>query len=81
MLFRSYYQIPLVTTPIGAEGMPEAESVMIVKEAADELADVICNLYEDYDTLDSMSSKSKPYIEKYFSEEAAIGIIESVLKK
>ena len=54
---------------------------MIVKEAADELADVICNLYEDYDTLDSMSSKSKPYIEKYFSEEAAIGIIESVLKK
>lgn len=76
-----YYQIPLVTTPIGAEGMPEAESVMIVKEAADELADVICNLYEDYDTLDSMSSKSKPYIEKYFSEEAAIGIIESVLKK
>lgn len=70
-----YYQIPLITTPIGAEGMPEAESVMLIEEDAAALAKCVNDLYDDFDRLQEMSAKTKAYIQKYFSEEAAERIL------
>lgn len=71
-----YYQIPLITTSIGAEGMPEAESVMVICDEADEMAKNIIDLYENYDVLDEMSKKTVDYIEQYFSESAAEKIVK-----
>ncbi len=75
-----YYQIPLVTTDIGAEGMPEADSVMVIQNEADSIADAVVELYEDFTKLDEMSAKTKEYIEKYFSEKAAAAIVKESLK-
>ena len=73
----AYYQIPMVTTPIGAEGMSTDENTMIVKESADDLANAILDIYEDFGTLREMSDNGKVFIEKYFSNAA----VESVLTK
>lgn len=74
-----YYQIPLITTSIGAEGMPEAESVMEICDEAELMAEKIVDLYEKYDILDKMSKKTVDYIEQYFSETAAENIVKSCL--
>ena len=74
-----YYQIPMVTTPVGAEGMSEAENYMVVKEQADEMAKEIIQMYEDFERLDQMAEKTKEYIDKYFSERVAEKIIEEML--
>ncbi len=73
-----YYQIPLITTSIGAEGMPEAERVMVICDEADEMAKNIIDLYENYDVLDEMSKKTVDYIQQYFSENAAEKIVRSI---
>ena len=73
----AYYQIPMVTTPIGAEGMSTAENTMIVKESAQDIADAINALYDDFGTLKEMSNNGMLFIEKYFSNAA----VERVLAK
>ncbi|WP_051205580.1 glycosyltransferase [Butyrivibrio sp. FC2001] len=72
----AYYQIPMVTTPIGAEGMSTKENTMIVAETAREFADEVCKLYKDMDRLREMSDNGKAFIKKYFSLEAAKSVIE-----
>lgn len=72
----AYYQIPLVTTPIGAEGLSLEEGFMMVADDALQLADKICKLYEDYSELRNMSNRGKEFIRKYFMLDEA----ERVLK-
>lgn len=75
-----YYQAPVVTTSIGAEGMPEPDDVLIVEDDGDKTAQILNDLYEDYDRLDAMAAATKPYIEKYFSENAASAIVKGILR-
>ena len=63
----AYYQIPLVTTSIGAEGLSREEKFMIVEDEADGLAEAICSLYEDYPALLEMSDNGVRFIEKHFT--------------
>ena len=70
-----YNKIPLITTPIGAEGLKEYEDVMCVHEDADAFAECVIGLYENYDRLDTMISHMPEFIEKYFSLHAAMNII------
>ena len=70
-----YNKIPLITTPIGAEGLKEFDEVMCVHEDADAFAECVISLYEDYDRLDTMISHMPEFIEKYFSLNAAMNII------
>lgn len=67
----AYYQIPLVTTSIGGEGLDTAVGNMVLEDDADQMASVICDLYEDYARLKDMSDAGKVFIEKYFTEQEA----------
>ena len=66
----AYYQIPMVTTPIGAEGMSTEEGTMMVAETAQDIAEAVCNLYEDFNRLREMSDAGTTFIERYFSQGA-----------
>ena len=72
----AYFQIPLVTTSIGAEGLDCSDETFVVEDDPDRMAEKICELYEDYDALRRMSDKGKKFIEKYFTLQVA----EDVLK-
>ena len=66
---------PVVTTPTGAEGIPNAETVMAVEETAEALAARIAALYNDEAALTSMSRGGIAYIREHYSEENAIRVI------
>ena len=70
-----YYQIPVVTTSIGAEGLVDAEQVMIVENNYEKFAAKICTLYDDEINWNYFSEQEAKYICKHFSENAAISII------
>ena len=62
--------VPVLTTSIGAEGIPQAEDCMCVSSIDDYGARVI-RLYQDGDELNRMSSSSRLLISEHFSVEAA----------
>lgn len=70
---------PVVTTPIGAEGIKNASDYMIVQETANGLAGEICRLYNNSDELSRLSQKSLEYIKNTFSEKAAIEVFEQAI--
>jgi len=67
----AYYQIPIVTTNIGAEGLNTDVGNMVIEDDADSMANIICNLYENYDELADMSDSSIEFIKKFFMEDEA----------
>lgn len=67
----AYYQIPLVTTSIGAEGLSSEEGNMIVEDDADKMAELIAELYKDYKSLQKMSDAGITFIQNYFTEAEA----------
>lgn len=67
----AYYQIPVVTTPIGGEGIDDTVGAFIMEEDADKMAKLIENLYIDYKKLQEMSDAGFKLIQKYFTSEAA----------
>lgn len=71
----AYYQTPLVTTSIGAEGLDDSMGNMKVVDDAKEMAQCICDLYENYDALRQMSDAGKEFVEKYFTPKSAEDIL------
>lgn len=67
----AYYQIPLLTTSIGAEGLSREEGFMKVEDTAEGFADVLCSLYEDYLALREMSDNGIRFIRNHFTLEEA----------
>ena len=67
----AYYQIPLLTTSIGAEGLSREEAFMRVEDTAEGIAAAICSLYEDYRTLREMSDNGIRFIHNHFTLEEA----------
>ena len=72
----AYYQIPLITTTIGGEGLDTTMGNMIIEDDADKMAECICNLYEDYAALQKMSCAGVEFIQKYFTEDEARRVLE-----
>ena len=83
-----YRQSPVVTTSVGAEGIPDAESVMCVidddpealltgTEAAEEaFAQAVIRLYRDPAQCAAMSRACGQYIRDHYSIDAAWSVIE-----
>ena len=71
----AYFQIPLVTTSIGAEGLKLEDQSMLVEDDSVKMAELICGLYQDYDRLRAMSDAGIKFIEKYFMWSEAERII------
>lgn len=76
----AYFQIPLVTTSIGAEGLSQKENTMLVKDSAEGLAQTICELYVDFDKLYEMSENGKKFIEEYCSPAKAESVLNLDMK-
>ncbi|MDD3138290.1 MAG: glycosyltransferase [Lachnospiraceae bacterium] len=76
----AYYQIPLVTTPIGAEGISTKEGAFVVEESADTFAKRVMELYADAEELTKMSEKAKELIKNWFLIEKARDVINQDIK-
>ena len=73
----AYYQIPMVTTSIGGEGLDNTIGSFVMEDDADRMADLIINLYSDFDKLKHMSDAGKIFIKKYFTPEVAEEVLQS----
>lgn len=62
--------IPLITTSIGAEGIPEIESSVCIRDKEEDFAQAVLRLYQEDDYLREMSKKEQKIVEKYYSLEA-----------
>lgn len=67
----AYYQIPVVTTSIGGEGIDASVGSFIMEDDADKMAELIEQLYMDYDELRRMSDAGVQLVQRYFTSEAA----------
>ena len=57
-----YYGCPVVTTSVGAEGIPEAEKIMVIEDNEIDFAEKLSALYKNTEMLSSMSTNALEYI-------------------
>ena len=69
--------VPLVTTPIGAEGIPEAERVMAIAESAAEFSENVATLYRNPESCEEMLRGRSQFISEYFS----LKVVKSTIEK
>lgn len=70
-----YNGAPIVTTYTGAEGIPEADQIMVIEDDPKAFADRTAALYRDTDECRRMSEKDQEYIRSYFSLEGAWSVV------
>jgi glycosyltransferase involved in cell wall biosynthesis len=68
--------LPIITTSIGAEGIPEAEQIMVISDEAEDMAGKISLLYKDEDLINHYLSTYPQFIDKYFSHKTIQSVIE-----
>jgi glycosyltransferase involved in cell wall biosynthesis len=61
--------LPLVTTPVGAQGLPSLDRVARVHSDADQLADALCTLLSDDAEWQRVSAVQIDYAKRHFSLE------------
>lgn len=71
----AYYQIPLVTTTIGGEGLSAEEGCFIMEDDGAKMVQTIIELYEDYDRLKEMSDNGIDFVKNYFMVSKAEEVI------
>lgn len=71
-----YNGAAIVTTSIGAEGIPSAKEVMMIKDRPQEFADTVAELYQDPERCRGMSRKTQQYIRQHYSVDAAWSVVE-----
>ena len=74
-----YHNVPVVTTSIGAEGIADAESVMMIADSAEDYADAVIRLYTSDELLKKYSEKSCAYVNQYYSPQCVKDAIRDVL--
>lgn len=71
----------IVTTAIGAEGIPQAERVMRIADEPEAFAEQVVKLYGDPGACASMAVETQKYIRDYFSVDAAWDVIKEDFTK
>ena len=71
-----YYNMPIVTTSVGAEGIKDASLVMSIKDNEDDFANEVLSLYNNNDMLGDISKKADLYIRENNSIEAVWKIVK-----
>ena len=66
-----YNGAPIVTTSIGAEGIPQVETVLRVADEPEEFAAEVAALYQDNEACRALCQKTQRYIRQHFSMDAA----------
>lgn len=87
-----YHAAVVVTTSVGAEGIPEADRVLAVVNDADEeihteaakveeaFADAVVKLYDSPEALSAISMQTGAYMQEHYSMQAAWKMIEADFK-
>jgi GT2 family glycosyltransferase len=68
--------IPIVTTTIGAEGLPEAETVMAIANKAPKMIEETLSLYNSPEQCSKYLTRYPDYIERNFSQKEVQRVIE-----
>ncbi len=71
-----YNGAPIITTSVGAEGIPQVEDVLLVEDGAERFAEAVVALYQDTDACRKLCRKTQSYIRRHFSVDAAWRMIE-----
>ena len=71
-----YNGAPIVTTSIGAEGIPDVEKTLEIADGAEEFAEKTVKLYGDTARLKELSDRTQEYIKAHFSVDGAWSVIE-----
>lgn len=75
----AYYQIPLITTSIGGEGLDASSGAFLMEDDAGKMAELVNRLYEDYESLRKMSDAGVEFIQTYFTSKVAEEVLEQDL--
>ncbi|MGN0158008.1 MAG: glycosyltransferase [Brotaphodocola sp.] len=76
-----YNGAPIITTSIGAEGIPQVEDVLIVEDEPEAFAERTAELYQDIDACRELCRKTQHYIREHFSIDAAWNVIKDDFKR
>lgn len=69
------YGTPVVTTTTGAEGIPNAESAMVIEDNGKLLAEKLADLYNNPKKLTEMSRNCISYVQENYSPDNAVKVI------
>lgn len=69
------YGVPVVTTHVGAEGIPGARDCLMIEEEADHMAATINRVYADDSALADYSEKARIVVQESFSIQAVLRVI------
>ena len=72
-----YQGVPVLTTSIGAEGIPESNECLLIHDDADAFAKSLINVYDDESRLASMQDHAQSVIRNYFSRDAVLQIVKN----
>ena len=70
-----YNGAAIVTTSVGSEGIPEAETVMEIEDSPEQFARTVADLYADPSRCRQMSDKTQEYVRRHYSVDAAWEVI------
>ncbi|QGQ98489.1 glycosyltransferase [Paenibacillus psychroresistens] len=70
-----YHGIPIVTTSVGSEGLPNIASYVLESDEGSSFAGLVNELYVDNERLELLSAQSINYVQKYFSKQSVLKII------
>jgi len=69
------YKVPVVTTTVGSEGLPEPEIYLTIADSAEDFAREVRHLYTDSGRWSTLVRNGERILETYFSEQAAFEVI------
>lgn len=75
-----YHKVPVVTTCIGIEGINNKNNVIVVENEAMNFAQKVNELYSNNKKSNEYSSKSKYFINDYFSVDAVINSLDGYME-
>ena len=71
-----YYQVPIVSTDVGVEGLQDIESYIVTANNGQEFANAVVSLYNDTEKLEQLAANSREYVRKHFSKEAVLKVFQ-----
>lgn len=76
----AFHHVPVVTTSIGAEGIPNEYEFMVIQDESRKFAEEIVSLYQDVKKIDAMSIGAEQTIRKYYTVDCAEKILREDLE-
>ena len=73
-----YYGMPIVSTSIGTEGLPDIDALLPAANTAEEFSNQVIALYHDLDALKKASKRNQDYVRRQYCEKYAVEFFNQV---